>query len=468
MQKEPVIAKRNIGEEIPDSKLAGRKRIRRITRNFFLHIHSAKIHPHSLKPTYTLGFGIMLGLLFMILLLTGVTLLFYYTPSIERAYDSLKDIVFVVPGGRIIRNMHRWAAHGMVLLVFLHMLRVFYTGSYSGGRSTNWVIGVSMLVVVLLMSFSGYLLPWDQLAYWAATIGANIAGSFRELTDLMGITSLVDIGGFLKKLLIGGSTVGQPALSRFFALHVIFLPVTLLILTGVHLWRIRKDGGLSRPPLPEDKHAPSDGKWYSWPVLLWVELGILLSLLIALIIMALFLDAPLLERANPSIPENPAKSPWYFLGIQEMVSYSAFTGGVLVPLLFLTFLVSIPYIDRDEKYTGTWFSGRKGLQLTLYSVLFAVLVVFLILWLYIDVGWLRDWFPGISQWWVMIFNPASLISALFILFSLFVRNRTHSARMTAIALFTVTLTGLIILTVVGIWFRGPDWEFYWSASQWPG
>jgi len=135
---------------IPDERLSRRKRINKITRNFFLHIHSARIHPHSLKPQYTLGFGIMLGFLFLILLLTGVTLMFYYTPSVESAYQSVKDIIFVVPGGRIIRNMHRWAAHGMVILVFLHMIRVFYTGSYSGGRSTNWVIGVAMLVVVLL------------------------------------------------------------------------------------------------------------------------------------------------------------------------------------------------------------------------------------------------------------------------------------------------------------------------------
>ncbi|MFW5878059.1 MAG: cytochrome b N-terminal domain-containing protein, partial [bacterium] len=178
------VSKKNTGTQksIDAERMDRRKRISKITRNFFLHIHSAKVHPHSLKPSYTLGFGVMLGFLFMILLLTGVTLLFYYTPSVERAYDSVKDIVFVVPGGRIIRNMHRWAAHGMVILVFLHMVRVFYTGSYSGGRSTNWVIGVAMLVVVLLMSFSGYLLPWDQLAFWAVTIGSNIAASFHELT----------------------------------------------------------------------------------------------------------------------------------------------------------------------------------------------------------------------------------------------------------------------------------------------
>jgi quinol-cytochrome oxidoreductase complex cytochrome b subunit len=410
----------------------------------------------------------MLGFLFIILLLTGVILLFYYTPSVERAYDSVKDIVFVVPGGRVIRNMHRWAAHGMVLLVFIHMIRVFYTASYSGKRATNWVIGVAMLVVVLLMSFSGYLLPWDQLAFWAVTIGSNIAGSAHELTDLLGITSFIDVGSFLEKILIGSDTVAQPALSRFFALHVIFLPVALLVLTGVHLWRIRKDGGLSRPGEHSEASGTKIEKWYSWPLLMWIELGVFLLLLGGLLLIAVFLDAPLLERANPTYPENPAKSPWYFLGIQEMVSYSAFIGGILVPLLFLTFLISIPYVDKETEYTGHWFSGKKGLNYTFSSIAFALISIGIILWVYIDIGWLRDWFPGISQGWVMLFNPASLITAIFVFYSIWVKKRTSSSRMAAIALFTVAITGFIILTVIGIWFRGPDWEFFWSSSQWPG
>ena len=223
------------------------RRAGKITKNFFLHIHSTRVHPHSLKFTYTFGLGIMLGFLFLIMILTGVILMMNYTPSVERAYDSVKDIVFVVPGGRYIRNIHRWAAHGMVLLSFLHLIRVFFTGGYLQGRSLNWVIGVCVLFIVMFMNFSGYLLPWDQLAYWAVTIGSNIAASFRELTDILGITQTFDIGGFIKKILIGDEVVGQAALSRFFMLHVIFLPVTLLVLCGVHFWRIRKDGGISGP-----------------------------------------------------------------------------------------------------------------------------------------------------------------------------------------------------------------------------
>ena len=437
-----------------------------INRNFFLHIHANRVHVHSMKPTFTFGLGIILGFLFLIMLFTGVILMVYYTPSVETAYQSVKDIVNVVPGGRIIRNMHRWASQGMVIVVFLHLLRVFYTGSYLGNRSLNWVIGVVLLIITLLSNFSGYLLPWDQLAYWAVTIGSNIAASARELTDLLGITNAFDPGGFLKKLLIGGEIVGQPALSRFFALHVIFLPLSMLILLGIHFWRIRKDGGLSRPvQYANDKG--STNKWYAWPVLMWTELALLLLVVVMVLFIAILADAPLQEMANPSFPENPAKSPWYFLGIQELVSYSAFAGGLLIPVLYLVFLFSIPYKDREDKYVGQWFSGRSGLKVVWRSAVFAILLVVIQLFVMIRFGWLRDWFPGISQWFVMLINPATITGGSFMIMAEIIRRRRQSSRMAALTLFTCTFVALVIFTVVGIWFRGPNWEFFWSVNQWP-
>ncbi len=443
-----------------------KNRVGKITQNFFLHIHATRVHTFSMKPTYTFGLGMILGFLFLIMVFTGVILMIYYTPSVETAYQSVKDIVNVVPGGRIIRNMHRWASQGMVIVVFLHLLRVFYTGSYLGNRSLNWVIGVVLLIITLMSNFSGYLLPWDQLAYWAVTIGSNIAASARELTDLLGITNFFNPGGFLKKMLIGGESVGQPALSRFFTLHVIFLPLTMLVLFGVHFWRIRKDGGLSRPKAYAGDKGTTN-KWLAWPVLMWTELGILIGVVLVVLFIALLADAPLLEQANPAFPENPAKSPWYFLGIQELVSYSAFSGGMLVPVLYLVFLFSIPYRDREDEYIGVWFSGAKGIKLVLRSAGFAFFLVVLQLFIAVKFGGLRNWFPGISQWFVMLFNPATITAMLFIIVTEVVRWRSGSSRMAALTLFTCSFVALVIFTVVGIWFRGPNWEFFWSVNQWP-
>lgn len=454
-------------------------RIRRITKNFFLHMHASKVHPHSLQPTYTFGLGLILASLFLVMIVTGLILMLHYTPSVGQAYDSVKDIVFIVPGGRYIRNIHRWAAHGMVLVAFLHLVRVFYTGSYLQSRTTNWIIGISILVVVLFMNFSGYLLPWDQLAFWAVTIGSNIAASARELTDILGITKMFDAGGFMKRLLIGDETVGQPALTRFFMLHVVFLPLSLIILTVVHFWRIRRDGGLTRPQKTKEPAVygisgeagssgqNSNGKWYSWPVVMWAELATLLVVSAVILGIAFLFDAPLKEQANPAFPENPAKSPWYFLGIQELVSYSAFAGGLLIPVLFLVFLISIPYVDREDRYTGIWFSGSRGIRITIYSALYTIIATLLILVIYIRFGWLREWIPAVPGIIVMIMNPATLSGCLFVAWAVLVRKRTHSTRLTAIALFTCSMTALIIFTSIGIWFRGPDWGFFWPGIQWP-
>ena len=174
--------------------------------------------------------------LFLILVVSGTLLMFYYVPSVEMAYGSMKDLEFVVSFGLVLRNAHRWSAHAMVMAVFLHMCRVFYTGSYKAPREFNWVIGVCLLLLTLFLSFTGYLLPWDQLAFWAVTVGSNMA------------SYLPWIGDDVRFLMLGGNEVGQMALLRFYVLHVVVLPLLLAILVGVHFWRIRKDGGLSRPP----------------------------------------------------------------------------------------------------------------------------------------------------------------------------------------------------------------------------
>jgi len=198
--------------------------------NVFLHLHPTTIRRASLKVTYTFCLGGLSFFFFLVLTVSGVLLMFYYVPSVTQAYQNIRDLETVVFAGQFLRNMHRWAAHAMVITVFLHMCRVFYTRAYRPPREFNWVVGVLLLVLTFLLSFSGYLLPWDQLAFWAVTVGTNIA----KVTPFLGPEA--------QFLLIGGYEIGQNALIRFYTLHVIALPLAAAVLMAIHFWRVRKDG----------------------------------------------------------------------------------------------------------------------------------------------------------------------------------------------------------------------------------
>ena len=204
-----------------------------MTTNIFFHLHPVKVNRRSLRVTYSFGLGIISTILFLTLTVTGVLLMFYYVPATTLAYSTMKDLQTTIPLGQLVRNMHRWAAHLMVLAVVLHMVRVFYTGAYKKPREFNWQVGVVLLLLTLGASFTGYLLPWDQLSYWAITVGTNIAGYAPAL------------GNQARTILLGGSDVGQNTLIRFYALHIIVIPFALIGLISLHIWRVRKDGGLA-------------------------------------------------------------------------------------------------------------------------------------------------------------------------------------------------------------------------------
>lgn len=223
-----------------------RNRFLTITSNIFLHLHPTKVMVHKLKFTYTFCLGGVSFLLFIILTITGVLLMFYYRPTIEYAYNDMKDLHFVVSYGMFLRNMHRWAAHGMVLSVILHMVRVFYTGAYKTPREFNWCIGVLLLALTLFLSFTGYLLPWDQLAFWAVTIGANMAKA-TPFFGAEGPLSILDESRDVSFYLRGGTTIGSNTLLRFYVLHCILVPLFALILMAIHFWRVRKDGMITKP-----------------------------------------------------------------------------------------------------------------------------------------------------------------------------------------------------------------------------
>ncbi len=228
---------------------SARDRALAIVGNVFLHLHPNTLPRGALRYRFTWGMGGISFFLFLILTVTGIFLMFYYRPTTTHAYGDTVDLEATVPFGLLLRNLHRWAGHLMVITVWLHMLRVFMTGSYKAPRQFNWVLGVTLLVLTLLLSFTGYLLPWDQLGYWAITVGTNMAratpllGHEGPLGEQLGRTAYNDI----RFALLGASTVGESALLRAYIWHCIALPLAGAVLMGVHFWRVRKDGGISGP-----------------------------------------------------------------------------------------------------------------------------------------------------------------------------------------------------------------------------
>ena len=210
-----------------------------VMNSVLYHLHPVKVKRHAVKVSYTLCLGGLSFFLFILLTVTGIFLMFFYRPTAglgqELAYNDMQALSTSVNFGQLMRNMHRWAAHLMVFTVFLHMARVFYHGAYKPPREFNWVVGVILLLLTLLLSFTGYLLPWDQLAIWAVAVG----------TSMMGYTPV--LGDQVRFVLLGSVEIGPSTLIRWYVLHVLALPFVATIFLAVHFWRIRKDGGISGP-----------------------------------------------------------------------------------------------------------------------------------------------------------------------------------------------------------------------------
>ena len=366
--------------------------------NVFLHVYPVKIPKRVLNLRYSLRLGFIAAVLFGILLVTGVYLMFVYTPSVGSAYGDMQNLKTGVGFGQLIRNVHRWSAHLMVLVVALHLVRVFYAGAYKKPREFNWVIGVMLLLLTLLFSFTGYLLPWDQLSYWAVTVG----------TGLVHYVPL--FGGRLQDLLIGGPQVGQNTLLRFYALHVAVLPMLLVLFLTVHIWRVRKDGfavqrttvgafaeeATERPAAAAmvqaapalyggrvrllgvvdresvtEAERPVDDTVFTWPHLLVRHVVVALGTAAVVLVLGVAFSAPLHGLANPNLTPASEKAPWYFAGLQELLShFDPLVAGILVPGGAVLIFLLLPYIDRNP---DTRASHRK-VAIILFSILLAIAV----------------------------------------------------------------------------------------------
>jgi quinol-cytochrome oxidoreductase complex cytochrome b subunit len=283
---------------------------------FFAHIRPKYYEKSSTKFSHTFGLGYLSFYMFVLETITGVILMVFYTPSDRRAYEDIVKIMAAVPFGQLMRDLHRVGAELMVLIVVLHMTRVFLTGSFKPPRSFTWLTGVVLLILTFALSFSGYLLPWDQLAYWAVTIGTSMAKSVPPK----------EIVGYLSNLIMrGGDTINQNGLLRFYLMHVFALPAITLVLISVHYYRVARTHGISVPAGEEESPDPAVRKAAKERIdylpelftreLLWAAIATFLVVVYS----AWIFHAPLQEHSDPLHTPLHTTAPWYFLWIQGLL-----------------------------------------------------------------------------------------------------------------------------------------------------
>lgn len=315
------------------------------TNSLLLHIRPRYYQKASTWFTHTFRLGFFTMFFFIVEGITGFILMIYYVPTPEGAYPSILRLLTNVPFGELLRDIHRLAGEGMVIFTFLHMLRTFLTGSYKKERAFTWVTGVALFLLTLFLAFSGYLLPWDQIAYWAITIGTSI------------IESIPIIGPELSVLLRGSTTIGADGLLRFYQLHVIFLPLLAGILIGVHYYQIARRHNISLPAyveegnLPPEKKAEATRRVDFIPDLLLHEWFMVSLGLLALVSISLFFyDAPLEQHADPFTTPFEAEAPWFFLWVQGLLKLGDKTLlGIVLPAVVILILFLLPYIDRNPR-----------------------------------------------------------------------------------------------------------------------
>ena len=420
-------------------------------RGLLLHFRPRVVPERTLRLSLTWGLGGMAAVLVFLLFGTGLMLKFVYEPFPGRAYDSILYLNNHVPFGQLIRNIHRWSANGLLFVTFLHFLRVFYTGAFAAPRQFNWIIGLTLFTAVIFSNFTGYLLPWDQLAYWAITISTSM------------LEYLPVVGPGLKRLVLGGAEPGPTTILNFYAIHTAILPALLLFTLPFHFWRTRKANGLVIPRTPTEDPATKGAIVESMPNLIVREVAVALVLLAVILLLSMFFDAPLADKANPGLSPNPTKAPWYFMGLQEMLMHFHPVFSVFViPLLLVGGLLLIPYINYQAETAGVWFCSHKGRKMALIAVVLAALTTV--------AGVLLDEFvigaslsgpPNIINNGLL---PFTIILAACTGFYYVMKKGFKASNNEAVqALFTLLMTAFVVLTVIGIWFRGTGMQLMWAG-----
>jgi quinol-cytochrome oxidoreductase complex cytochrome b subunit len=428
---------------------------RSLFNSLVLHFRPRNVPEETLRWTLTWGLGGMAVVLVFLLFGTGVLLKFVYLPFPDKAYESILNLQNQVLFGRLIRNIHHWSANALILVSFLHLLRVFFTGAFHAPRQFNWVIGTASFLVILFSNFTGYLLPWDQLAFWAVTICTGM------------LEYMPGIGLWIQGLIQGGPEIGHVTLSNFYAIHTALLPAALLILMLFHFWRIRKAGGLVVPRQAEQDSGTRSQSVPAIPNLLLREMVVALVLIASILVFSMLVDAPLGNKANPGLSPNPTKAPWYFMGIQEMLlHFHPLFALFVIPVLMLMALIAVPYINYRMNTAGVWFASTKGRRMAWIASLAALIGT--------PLGILADEYlievaarlPAIPAWITNGLLPFALLLTAAGAFCVFMQRNYAAAKTEAVQMvFVLLLVAFLVLTVTGIWFRGEGMKLVWPWTH---
>jgi len=422
-----------------------------VFNTLLLHLRPIRVPASTIRFSHTFGLGGMSLVLVMLLMGTGVLLMFAYEPSSGGAHDSIASLESDVLFGRLVRGVHYWCANLVVIIVLLHLLRVLLTGAFHRPRQFNWVVGLTLLACVLASNFTGYLLPWDQRSYWAVTI---VTGMLEYVPAA---------GGWLQRVIRAGPEIGTSTIINFYTIHTTLVPVLLISFMALHFWRVRKAGGVV---LPEPSANPGERRpdhVLFLPHLLMREVAVALALFAVVLVLAIVFPAPLGEGANPGMSPNPAKAPWYFMGFQELLlHFDPLFAVVVIPLFVVAALLVLPYRRYHAPLDGRWFlsdTGRRTATLALVVGLAATPVWILLDEYVIDPG---AWFPGVAPVLSYGVLPFVVFLGLTTGFYRVVRRRLGAADSEAVqALFVLLLVVFVVFTLTGVWFRGAGMALTW-------
>jgi quinol-cytochrome oxidoreductase complex cytochrome b subunit len=415
-----------------------------------LHFRPRRVPEKTLRFTLTWGLGGMAAVLVLLQLFSGTLLKFAYGPVPTQAYDSLVRLQEGFLFGRLVRNMHFWSANLLVVVVCLHGLRVFFSGGFHPPRRLNWVVGLSLFILVLLSNLTGYLLPWNQLAYWATTICVGVL----EYIPL--------VGSRLQQIVLGGPQIGPATLRNFFALHTAVFPALIVMLMAFHFWRVRKAGGLVIPRAPAEEPEEKPAMVPTHPDLLLREAAMALAVIAGVLVLALVSDAPMGQPANPGLSPNPTKAPWYFAGIQELLVHFHPSFALLITAALVIGLFCLPYLDYAEAPAGVWFASATGRRTALIAAAAAAVATLLVVALdeyTLDAATVMPHLPPVVS--LGLLPTVLLAGALAGLYAVMVK-KFQATRLEAVqAVFVFLAVGWVLLTATCVFFRGQGMKLRW-------